>query len=159
MHGTVGGWVGCADSYDPRGQHLSTKPCTAEGFSKHFLYCTGAKISRSGSPICFFHDQILLRYRPNWGNGACIFKTVWRRGGYGWISGGTRMLEVAAESREASLGYGARSTLINMLTSSRPKARKQHDTDSEEDCRDGRSGEVWRRRSSGQVAVWQLAIQ
>jgi hypothetical protein len=112
-----------------------------------------------GQSDMFFHDQILLRYRPSWGNGACIFKTVCRRGGYGWISGGTRMLELAAESREASLGYGARSTLTNMLTSSRLNTLKQHDTDSEVDCRDGRSGEVWRRRSSGQVAVWQLAIQ
>jgi hypothetical protein len=40
---------------------------------------------------------------------------------YGRINGGTRVLELAAESREASLGYGARSTSTNMLTSSRPK--------------------------------------
>jgi hypothetical protein len=42
-------------------------------------------------------------------------------GGHGRISGGTRVLELAAESREAALGYGARSTSTSMLTQSRPK--------------------------------------
>jgi hypothetical protein len=38
------------------------------------------------------------------------------------MSGGTWVLELAAESREAPLGHGARSTSANMLTSSRHKA-------------------------------------
>jgi hypothetical protein len=42
--------------------------------------------------------------------------------GYGRISGGgTRVLELAAESRGMALGYGARSTSTSLLTSSRPK--------------------------------------
>jgi hypothetical protein len=53
--------------------------------------------------------------------GACIFKSVWWRGWYGLIGGGTRVFELAAESREAALGYGARSTSTSLLTSSRPK--------------------------------------
>jgi hypothetical protein len=34
--------------------------------------------------------------------------SVWRRGGYGRISGGTRALELAMVSREATPGKGAR---------------------------------------------------
>jgi hypothetical protein len=40
------------------------------------------------------------------------------------------------KSREATLENGARSTSTNQLTSSRPKGG-QHDTNTEEDCRDG----------------------
>jgi hypothetical protein len=63
--------------------------------------------------------------------------------GYGHISGGLRVLEMEAESREAALGYGALSTSTNMLTSSRPKGGSMTPIASEEDCRDGRNGEVW----------------
>jgi hypothetical protein len=70
------------------------------------------------------------------------------------ISGGTHVLKPAAESREATLGYGARLTSTNMSTSSRLKAQGvKHDTSDEEECRDGRSGEVWRRRCSRSTAA------
>jgi hypothetical protein len=81
------------------------------------------------------------------GGGACICRSVWRRGGYGRIRDGTRALELAADSREATLGYGARSMSTSMVTASRPKGGK-HETIGEEDYRDGRSREVWRWRSS-----------
>jgi hypothetical protein len=55
-----------------------------------------------------------------------------------------RVLEMAAEIREATLGYGARSTSTSMMTSSRPKWANATPKN-EEDYRDGRSGEVWRR--------------
>jgi hypothetical protein len=58
---------------------------------------------------------------------TCIVMCVWKRGGYGRSSGGTRVVKLAAESQEATLGYGARSTSTNMLTSRRPKGG-QHDT-------------------------------
>jgi hypothetical protein len=66
--------------------------------------------------------------------------------------GGLRVLELAAESREASQGKGARYSLTSKSTSSLPKG-EQHDNGSEEECRDGRTGEVWRRRSSGSTAA------
>jgi hypothetical protein len=50
-----------------------------------------------------------------------IFMSVWWRGGFGRIIGGTRVLELAAESREVTQRYCARPTLTDMLTSSRPK--------------------------------------
>jgi hypothetical protein len=53
-----------------------------------------------------------------------------------------RVLEIAAEGREAALGYGARSTSISVMTSSRPKGGIQTYNNSEEEFRDGRSGEV-----------------
>jgi hypothetical protein len=54
------------------------------------------------------------------------------------------MLELAAECREAPLGYGAHSTSTSPLTSSRPKWG-YYNTNNEEDYRDGKFGEVWRR--------------
>jgi len=56
------------------------------------------------------------------------------------MSGWTRVFELAAESRE-SLRYGAPSTPTSLRTSSRPIGG-QHDTSSEENNRDVRSGEV-----------------
>jgi hypothetical protein len=44
-------------------------------------------------------------YLGGWG--MYLWKFVWR-GGYGLISGGLRVLELAAERREAPLGKGAR---------------------------------------------------
>jgi hypothetical protein len=41
--------------------------------------------------------------------------------GYGRISGGTRVWELAAESHEAPLRYGARSTSTCLMTLSRTK--------------------------------------
>jgi hypothetical protein len=48
----------------------------------------------------FFQDELFLAYRLIWGNGHFIFRSMWRRRGYGRISGGTRALEVAADGRE-----------------------------------------------------------
>jgi hypothetical protein len=64
---------------------------------------------------------------------------VWWRGGYGRIIGGLRVLELAAESLEASLVY------VDHHVDTEPAERGQHDISLEEDCRVGRSGEVWRR--------------
>jgi hypothetical protein len=55
------------------------------------------------------------------GGWAPIFRSAWWRGGYGGINGGLRELELAAESRKATLGSCARSTSTSLLTSSRPK--------------------------------------
>jgi hypothetical protein len=63
------------------------------------------------------------------------------------MSGRWRVLELAADSREASPGKGARCLPTNVLRSSRPKGER-HDASREEDCRDGRSGVVRRQRSS-----------
>jgi hypothetical protein len=59
--------------------------------------------------------------------------------GYGRISGRTRVLKQVAESREATLGY------LDHLVDVEPAERAQHDTTNEENSRDGRSSEVWRR--------------
>jgi hypothetical protein len=85
------------------------------------MYATGAKISRSARPICFFKTRYYEETVPFWGIGACTFKSEQWRGGYGRINGGTWVLELATESREAPLGYGARSTSTGMLTSNRLK--------------------------------------
>jgi hypothetical protein len=74
-----------------------------------------------GPSDVFFQYQIQLRYHPIWGDGASVVMSVWCRRGDGRISGGTRVFESAAESREAALGYGARSTPTSPLNSSRPK--------------------------------------
>jgi hypothetical protein len=50
------------------------------------------------------HSQILSRQRS--GGGVC--KLYFGEEGYGWISGGTRVLEFAADNWEATLGHGAR---------------------------------------------------
>jgi hypothetical protein len=85
------------------------------------------------------------------GAGACIFRSVWRRGGYGRVNDGTWVLELAAEYRETPLWYGACLTSTNTWTSRWPKEGR-HDNISEENYRDGRSGEVWRRRSGSTTA-------
>jgi hypothetical protein len=87
---------------------------------KKILYGTGAKISRKARPI--FHSIPNTTKIPSYlgGWGMYLQECVVARG-YGRISGGTRALELAAESREASLGYGARSTSTSLLTLSRPK--------------------------------------
>jgi hypothetical protein len=81
----------------------------------------------------------------------------WRRG-YGWISGRWRVLKLAAESREAAPGKGARCSPTVMLRSSRPK-EGQHDTNREEDCRDGRSCVVRRQLSSGLAGARKLCAK
>jgi hypothetical protein len=94
----------------------------------------------------FFLDLILLIYRPIWGDGACIFKSVWRRRWYGRISGGTRLLELAADNREATPWQGARLTLTNALeVKHTPSKGVELDTSSEEDSRGERTGTVRRR--------------
>jgi hypothetical protein len=54
-----------------------------------------------------------MRYRPIRGGGANILRNG--------INGGLRVLELAAETREVALGYGACTTSTSMRTSSRPK--------------------------------------
>jgi hypothetical protein len=51
---------------------------------------------------------------------------------------------MAADNREAAPGKGARYSPTSILRSSRPKGG-QHDTNGEEDRRDGRSGVVRRQ--------------
>jgi hypothetical protein len=63
------------------------------------------------------------------------------------MSGGLGAMEQAADNREAAPWMAARRSSTSMLTSRRPK-EVQHDTTSEADSRDGRSGEVKWRRSS-----------
>jgi hypothetical protein len=105
---------------------------------KYVLYGTGAKISCLAHPICL--SRLHTSKMPSHlGGGACIFMIVWWRRGYGRISCGTRVLELAAGSREATVGYGACSTSTNLLE---PAEMGQHDTRSEKYCRDGRSDEV-----------------
>jgi hypothetical protein len=74
-----------------------------------------------GPSDMFFHYQILLRCSPIWGDGAHTLRGLCMRGGYGRINGGTRVFELAAESRDIAVGYGVRSASTSMLTSSRPK--------------------------------------
>jgi hypothetical protein len=65
--------------------------------------------------------------------------------GYEWISGGLRALVVLlADSREEAPWTCARCSSTNMSTSGSPKGGGQHYNGSEDDFRDGRSGEVWR---------------
>jgi hypothetical protein len=49
--------------------------------------------------------------------GSAPVKKKWR-GVYGRINGGLKVLELAPDSREATLGMGARYTSTGMLTSS-----------------------------------------
>jgi hypothetical protein len=58
-------------------------------------------------PLGFFvtkYSEILSRQ----GDGGWVCEMLFGEDGYGWISGGTRVLELAADSREAALGHGAR---------------------------------------------------
>jgi hypothetical protein len=73
------------------------------------------------------------------------------RGGYGRIRGGLRALELAVDNREARHGKGARCSSTCMLTSVRPNRTSRHQE--HEECGDGSSGEVQRRRSSGSAAA------
>jgi hypothetical protein len=58
------------------------------------------------------------------------------------ITSGLRVLELAVPWKNA------RSSLTSVLTSCRPE-EGENDTNSVKDYRDGRSGEIWRRRFSG----------
>jgi hypothetical protein len=62
-----------------------------------------AKITRLGRQVLF---QVMIphTYRLIWGSEACILKACGRRGGYGRISGGLRVLELAADNRKAREG-------------------------------------------------------
>jgi hypothetical protein len=60
------------------------------------------------SHMLFQYHDILLGYRPTWGDGACTFKSVWRPGGCGRISLGTWVVEMAAETHEATPWEGVR---------------------------------------------------
>jgi hypothetical protein len=64
--------------------------------------------------------------------------------GYGRISGRTRVLKQVAESREANARVW-RSLDVDQLVDVEPAERAQHDTTNEENSRDKRSNEVWRR--------------
>jgi hypothetical protein len=81
-------------------------------------------------------------------------KLFWLRG-YGWISGRCKelaVLELAADIMEAAPWKGARGLPTSMLRPSRLKWG-QHDTSRDEECRDGRSGVVWRQRSAGSTTA------
>jgi hypothetical protein len=64
-------------------------------------------ISHSANPMCFSHN--IVKYSPDKEAGAVPWTFIWREG-YGRISGGTRVLELAADSQEATPRKGARST-------------------------------------------------
>jgi hypothetical protein len=75
------------------------------------------------------------------------------RGGYGRISGGTRVLEVAADSWEAALGHGARSqppAMREFLSLPWGRGLKLRRTEA---GRGRKSGTVWRRRALGSTAA------
>jgi hypothetical protein len=57
----------------------------------------------------FYRDLLLTNTLPVRGQEWCMWNILWREG-YGRISGGMRVLEVAADSREATPGKGAHST-------------------------------------------------
>jgi hypothetical protein len=123
MLGIVGGKEGW--QCDPRDSQLSGKPCT-EGFTYNNFCTLPAPIPPARAVRYVFLRQdttkmFLQDYMSHLGGGACIVMTMWRRGKYGRISGGTRVLELAADSREATIGCGARSTSTSVLTSTRPK--------------------------------------
>jgi hypothetical protein len=65
--------------------------------------------------------------------------------GCGQISGGTRVLEMVAYSREATLEEGTRSMSTNAHEAA-PALGKKLDTNVEENCCDLRGGKVWGRR-------------
>jgi hypothetical protein len=81
---------------------------STEVFGKLKYPCTNTRISRSGSPICCFvseYSQILSRQR---GGGGDVCEILFGEEGYARINGGTRVLELAADRWEATLGHGAR---------------------------------------------------
>jgi hypothetical protein len=93
---------------------------------------------------------------------------MFSRGGYGRISVGLRVLELAADSRETTPGKGALLVdhHVDVERTQRGGGEKLHDTNNglkggrdvarhqqQEECRGGRSGEVWRRRSSRSAAA------
>jgi hypothetical protein len=88
-----------------------------EGFGKLQYPYTSTKISRSTRPICFFVTKYSSHTVPFGGMGPISMKRK-LRGGYGRINDGLRVLELAADNREATLGKGARYTSTGMLTSS-----------------------------------------
>jgi hypothetical protein len=57
-------------------------------------------------------------------------------------------VEVGGEKPGSNARIGWRSFDVNQLVGVEAAERGEHDNDNEEGCRDGRSGEVWRRRSS-----------
>jgi uncharacterized Fe-S cluster-containing protein len=72
---------------------------------KHIIRTPRVRSPARRRPICFFateYSQILSRQ----GGGVC--ETFFGGRGYGLISGGTRVLELAAGSREAAPEQGAR---------------------------------------------------
>jgi hypothetical protein len=79
------------------------------------MYAAGAKISRSGRPICFSKTRYYYDTVPFGVGGACIFRSTWWQGGYERINGVTRVLELAADNGEAAPRKGARSTSTNAL--------------------------------------------
>jgi hypothetical protein len=90
------------------------------GILKKYLYTSGANISRSGSPICFSMTKHSLDTVPFKGWGNMYLMSVWSRGGCGRMNGGTRVITLALNSREAALRKGARCTSTSLLKSSRP---------------------------------------
>jgi hypothetical protein len=96
----------------------------------------------------FFQDQKLPRYRPLYLEGWYIYsqecveaRRVWAD--QRWDAG------VGA----CGLKPGSNASVWRSLDEAQhadvePAERGQHDTKSDEERRDGRSGEVWRRRSS-----------
>jgi hypothetical protein len=77
------------------------------GFWKSKYTHTNTKTSRSGRPICFFAAEYPhVLFRQGDGGGVCEISFVERK--YGRINGGTRVLELAADTREATPWQGAR---------------------------------------------------
>jgi hypothetical protein len=107
------------------------------------MYATGAKISRSGRSICFsrLDTTWILSYLRGWGMyfQECVVKrrvhTDQR-----WVQG----VRVGG-GKPGSSARVQRSLDVDQPSYVEPAEKGQHDNNTEEDCRVGRSGEVWWR--------------
>jgi hypothetical protein len=57
------------------------------------------------------------------GGGGGVYEILFGDKGFGWISGGTRVLELAADNREAALGQGVIYQSSNHVTFASPLGR------------------------------------
>jgi hypothetical protein len=104
---------------------------------KYFLY----QDLPLGPSDMLFQYQMLLRYRPIWGVGYVSSRAC----------GGERVRTDKRCDTGVGAGHGKpgsnarvwRSLDVGQHVDVEPAERGKHNT--EEDCRDGRSGEVWRR--------------
>jgi hypothetical protein len=77
------------------------------------MYIGNAKIPHSGRLILNFKAKCASDNVQQGGTSPFTNRRVWRRGGYGRINGGMRVLELAADIWEAWRRLGARSKSTN----------------------------------------------